>query len=786
MIWQYIKVSLGNKIALIYAILGFLSLIILNLIWLFPSLNEIKTNAANLQLEIAKRGAVEIKSFINHKISALENLGYFLELETPLERKNDFFNKFLQNEQTFFELTLLDKKGQEQLKVSQFNIFTQADFVDQSSSDYFISAVSGLPFVSRVFFSKEAEPFLVLAIPIYSSEKEITGVLTANLKLMVMGEIISGLKIGASSRAFIVDEKGRLIADPNPSLVLKNIILIDLAPVRKIIEQKIIVTGLDASDVYLNEQSERVLTVGVPIERLNWGLVIERTEAEAYDGLGGKFLVFFIILFIGTAIVILTARLIAAYLIKPLRKLGQGAKIIGEGNLDFRLDVKSGDEIEELAESFNEMAIQLKNSYDFLERKVALRTQEIESQRDQLDKTAKKLIQRDVVLSEVKQQQEKALAEATEAKKRAEQARIATLNVLEDINDARRAQAVEKNKVEAVLLSLTDGLMALNKTGEVSLINSCAEEFLGIKKKDVISKRLVAVENQSVKNIALLMEKNNADPNDEAIILEQDKRILEITSAPVIDNRGEVSGQLIILHDVTREKAIEKMKSEFVSIVAHQLRTPLSAIKWTLRLVLDQDMGPISGEQAEILQKGYQSNERMINLVNDLLNVARIEEGRFIFRFTQTPFVGLIKETIDNLQSLIKIKNVAVKFNEPKGGEVEVMVDQEKIKLVVQNLIENALNYSLAGSCVTISLKYDKIGLVFSAADKGMGVPKDQQSRLYTKFFRGNNAVRMETEGTGLGLFIVKNIVESHGGKVWFESEEGKGSTFYFSLPLNK
>jgi len=240
----------------------------------------------------------------------------------------------------------------------------------------------------------------------------------------------------------------------------------------------------------------------------------------------------------------------------------------------------------------------------------------------------------------------------------------------------------------------------------------------------------------------------------------------------------------VILHDITREKAIEEMKSQFVSISAHQLRTPLSIIKWSLGMLLAGDVGSLTKEQKEFLQKTYQTNERMIRLVNDLLNVARIEEGRFVYQPKVVEFDQLVKKTFNSLKELAKKKNLTYKLvvKESKKPKV-VKVDIEKITLVIKNLIENAIHYTPCKGKITVTVERKNKEVLFSVKDTGVGIPKEQQKRVFSRFFRGSNVIKMETEGTGLGLFISKNIVEAHGGKIWFKSKENKGTTFFFTLP---
>lgn len=245
----------------------------------------------------------------------------------------------------------------------------------------------------------------------------------------------------------------------------------------------------------------------------------------------------------------------------------------------------------------------------------------------------------------------------------------------------------------------------------------------------------------------------------------------------------EEKGFLIIIHDVTKEKLIEKMKTEFVSVAAHQLRTPLSAIKWTIRMILDGDVGEISEEQRELLEQTYISNERMIRLINDLLDVSRIEEGRLLYNQEDAQMEDVLDSVVENSQEMIRNKNVVLEIN--KKETPKVRIDKEKIGVVIQNLLENAVKYTEPGGKIKITLDNDEKNVIFKIEDSGVGIPKSQQDRIFTKFFRAENVTRMETDGTGLGLYTIKNIVRAHKGQIWFESEENKGTTFYFTIPIN-
>jgi len=366
-----------------------------------------------------------------------------------------------------------------------------------------------------------------------------------------------------------------------------------------------------------------------------------------------------------------------------------------------------------------------------------------------------------------------------------EQSKIALLNILEDIEEARRKAEEEKEKTLTIITNFADGLLVFDKENNLDLINLQAEKFLNVKENDVIGKSIqeLTIFPFFESLIVLIGEEMKEIFRKELFI--KDKLTLEISVIPII-RKGERVNTLVILHDITREKMIERMKTEFVSLAAHQLRTPLSAIKWTLRMLLDGDLGSITTEQKEFIEKTYNSNEKMIVLINDLLDVTRIEEGRFLYKPILVDIESLVQSVINSYKDEIERKKIKFEFKKPEEKLPEVKIDVEKVRFVIENLFDNSIRYTYAGGTVTIFLKYNKENkeIEFSIRDTGMGIPKDQQKRIFTKFFRGANIIKVDTEGTGLGLFIAKNIIESHGGRIWFESEEGKGTIFYFTLPV--
>ena len=226
-----------------------------------------------------------------------------------------------------------------------------------------------------------------------------------------------------------------------------------------------------------------------------------------------------------------------------------------------------------------------------------------------------------------------------------------------------------------------------------------------------------------------------------------------------------------------------KMKTEFVSIASHQLRTPLSSIRWSLNLIKDGKCS--QADNATFIGLIQEETDRMIRLINDLLDVSRIEMGKNTFIPRQTNIYVLVQKIVNNSSLYARANNIILQL-EASETLPNVYTDPDKISLVIQNLIDNAIKYTKGKGEVKITLAEERKFIKATIQDTGVGIPQNQQKHIFQKFFRSDNIMKHQTIGTGLGLFIAKAVIEQSGGQVWFESEEGRGTTFYFTLPVYK
>jgi PAS domain S-box-containing protein len=361
--------------------------------------------------------------------------------------------------------------------------------------------------------------------------------------------------------------------------------------------------------------------------------------------------------------------------------------------------------------------------------------------------------------------------------------------------DASRNLAEEKAKSDALLNSIGEGVIGYNDGGEVTFVNRQTLVMLGYTQEEMVGRPVfhtIKLEDESGKEIAV-----NQRPSH--IALSTAKRFVStdlvfvrkngtkfpaaITASPIVLGKRIIGG-VSVFRDITLEKQIDRMKTEFISLASHQLRTPLSAIKWFSEMLIDGDVGSLTVEQREIANNIYQSNERMIELVNALLNISRIESGRIIIEPEPTDLGKLVSEVVTELTPKLKEKMHNLVVSVHKDLPV-INVDRKLVRNVYMNLLTNAIKYTPAHGEITVVISKTPTEVVSQVSDNGYGIPQSQQSQVFKRFFRADNIVNKVTDGTGLGLYLVDAIVKSSGGKIWFRSEEGKGTSFWFTLPIS-
>ncbi len=469
-----------------------------------------------------------------------------------------------------------------------------------------------------------------------------------------------------------------------------------------------------------------------------WVLTVETPTAEVFAPVSvAAWRILGIILLIivpGCLLVIL----LMVRAVKPISGLTEAVNRLALGDLSKRIDVRSRDEVGQLGRAFNNMADKLQEMYLGLEAKVKQKTAEL----------AQKV----------------------------------------------REVETERAKDEAILGSIGEGMIVVDPYGQVVKINRPAMAMLGVTEQLILGNRItktIHVGDEQGKPLpderrpGALALQHGQKTEDLYQIVRPDTMtsLVSIIASPIVLQQTTL-GAIMIMRDVTKEKEVDRMKTEFISLASHQLRTPLSAIKWFAEMLVNGDAGALTDEQTEFAKNIAESTERMIDLVNSLLNISRIESGRIIVDPKPTDLQELVTGIINDLKAKTEQKqqNLIISVHKDLG---KINLDPHLIGQVYLNFLTNAIKYTPKGGEISVFISRKADQVVSQITDNGYGIPKAEQARMFQKFFRASNVSKVETDGTGLGMYLVKAIVESSGGKLWFESQEGKGTTFWFSLPMS-
>lgn len=431
--------------------------------------------------------------------------------------------------------------------------------------------------------------------------------------------------------------------------------------------------------------------------------------------------------------------ILAKMIIGPVANFTHVTKIISSGNLGERIKLFSQDEIGDLGRNINTMIDHLAGAFQNM-------ANSLKNERNK----------------------EKELA--------------ASLNQL----------MIEKAKDDALLTSMGDAVIAIDKDKKILVFNKAATDLTGVNLNEAL--------NAFYENILVFVEEKEGIPVEDfikdALMGMEDKKLKHIAIVSrsgqrvpvsyslgiVYDNDKNIVGVVVVLRDITYERMLDKMKDEFLSIASHELRTPMSAIKNLISMIFEGDYGEINEKLKDPLKDIGTSTERLIQLVNDMLDVSRIESGRLKIVLEDVHMKDLVEEVVKLMQPLVLQKQIKL-VAENIGSEM-IRTDVNKIKEVLNNLIGNAIKFTDQGQIVVSSKRAGNL-IYISVTDSGIGIAKEDQSKLFSKFSQVNTNQFVRPAGTGLGLYISREFVRKLGGELWIErSEEGKGSTFTFSLPV--
>ncbi len=373
-----------------------------------------------------------------------------------------------------------------------------------------------------------------------------------------------------------------------------------------------------------------------------------------------------------------------------------------------------------------------------------------------------------------------------------------SLVVLVDVTEQKvlenklRTQVHETQKFARAADVSTDGVIITDINNAIVYVNHAFEQLSGYDKDEMYDKKISLFESKEISpQIIEKMEKSREKQmpfiSDDVLHQRKDGRTYtaEIQMLPIVDEeKNETQFYVYTERDVSKRKEVDRAKTEFVSLASHQLRTPMLSMQWYAEMLLSGDAGALSDKQREYIEKIENGSQNLVALANLYLDVSKIEMGAMTPQISEINIISLVKNVIEEFASIISKKNLRME-KELGAEELTISTDLRLMRIIVQNLISNAVKYTPENGIVSIKLSTEKTEFVFSVQDTGCGIPAEQQHRIFSKLFRADNASKSTTQGFGLGLYMTKSIVASLNGTITFVSELNKGTLFTVTMPLH-
>lgn len=732
------KISLQLKLLIFFILIASVPLILVDLVWFNTSRNEaIKTASFEVQ-RINDQTNKQVKDFftkqINH-LSAFASLDSVINYNSSLP-STDILSLVRQNKE-IQELQLLDSNGTNILQVVNGRKLDDNELKSATDTAQLISTVLATDdiYIGDVSLDSDGKPVIMLATTVNtaSSTSSRQRFIIAIVKLADFFATFKNLKTAHSVYIVLSDRQGRLLVDHNETgLSLQS--SIDEAYVNKLKQH-----FLGSTDIYhsTHEENGEALIYYSADLLSQWNIIsqipLEGTLSTIRDLEGITIILFLLTL----AFVFVTGYFVARNIVKPIGQLKSGSKLIGQGLFNQPINIKSGDEIEELADSFNAMSNKLRETFDKLD------------------------------------------------------------NINFELYSQKETASAERNKLSLILSGIHDGVIVVNRNRQVIVFNSAAEKITGRTAQFAIGRNIQDVFRLFDKTTEILPEEYSPIRNDDfegvtysknelKLDAESDKEtIINLLAEHITEGRQVGIGCILSLHDVTEKHHLEAMKLDFVSMAAHELRTPLTAIHGYLTLYREENKEKLDTQQTFLLDSLGTAADTLTNLVESLLNVTRIDRGVLVIYPKTMDWVTIVNNVMKDFFVVAFQKKITLKFMPPTQLLSQVAVDPLRIREVLTNLITNALNYTHDGGTVTVTVEQIGNEVITHIEDTGIGIPPEAAPKLFRKFYRVSNEFSSTKQGTGLGLYISKSIVELHHGRIWVTSVLGKGSIFHFALPIS-
>jgi PAS domain S-box-containing protein len=772
--------SLAAWLITAFLSLGLFTLIVANIFSLYLNFKNQSQNISAQQLFIAQKAADTVKDFISEKFEILSHASSFGSLaDASPKSQEDVLNKLFGRDGAFRQLADFDISGKEIASVSRLSTKTLIKSIENSKNDIFLQTKKGGNYIGDVYIDETTnEPMIVMAIPIINIFGDVKGILVAEVNLKFTWDLVSGIKVGDTGHAYVVDKDGNLIAHRDVSRVLKRENLSELKSVGEFVRgQKQENKTVDEISKGIN--GNYVVSNYVSLGSPNWAVVSEMPIWEAQAPFIQQLMSIPWMMLVGFGVAVFFGFLFSRKITKPIINLRDATKEIEAGNYLIKIEDSPYNEITELGKTFNSMSERIKTYTTGLETLVLQRTEdlnkkmtELASSNKDLEKTKSAMLNllKDARKLEIKIEEEKSSVEK---------------KVIERTRELKEEQA----RLIASINSLNFGFIVANADNRILMSNKAMMALLGL--KDGVEITIDKISEILGESANIKLEINNCLKNKiptEISEINFDKKTIRCNIAPVVMIRDheEVIGYIFLIEDITEEKVMERSRDEFFAVASHELRTPLTAIRGNTEMMLDMYADKIADKDVKEMVKDInEASIRLIGIVNDFLDASRLEQGKITLNNTEFDLVELINNVVRVINNEAEAKSLYLKFTNEGQKPLTVFADLDKVKQILFNLIGNAIKFTVNGG-ITISVGVLENFVKISITDTGSGISAENEKLLFRKFQPAGEQIltRDVSKSTGLGLYISRLIISKMGGTIGLEkSVVGQGSTFVFTLP---
>ena len=722
--------SLARTLAINTLGVSALTLLVVSSLGMYFTYRSQRQTVNSQQSLVAQGAASSVKTFVQDKVGALHSAVRFNYLAgIPQNDPTSTLQRLLSLEPAFNQVALLDSQQKVVGQASQQPDLYASSITSQvDAKQLFQTVKQGKDFISDVYIYKgSSEPEVLIAVPINSVYTGFSGTLVAETNLKFMWDLVGNIKDGDHGLAYVVDRQGDLIAAGDITRVLQNENLSKLTEVKQFLQRPSSVKDTD-SNTSRGFNGTSVVSAYVALGTPDWAVVTETPVSEANAPVVKSVVISAILILLGVAGSTVVSIWYARRITKPIIELRDVVTRFGLGESEAEIDVTSNNEIGQLGKAFNIMASNLRTS-----------------------------------------------------------------------NTKLREEHI---KLEASINSLNIGFMMIDLTSKV-IINPEAHNILHYTTAGKIDP-YSAQESLSLEDIeaklgfaiglkATMAEALQARQPIERKAVDFNSRVLRIFIAPILSNTGDPTstlGTVVLMEDITETKIQERSKDEFFSIASHELRTPLTSIKGNSSMILNYYKDLLKDQNLkEIVEDMHTSSIRLIEIVNDFLDVSRLEQGKMSYSYVPISVEKVIESVAYEMRAVLDEKKLYLKIDNLTLDALEpVWADENRLKQVIYNLVGNAAKFTEEGGITVSAMPHADEGFVkVLVTDTGRGMTPESQQLLFHKFQQASSSLltRDTTRGTGLGLYISKMIVESMGGEITLEdSVSEKGSSFSFTLPI--